>query len=52
MGDSGINSAIGGSWKGGRIKALDNAAKEAVDSGLGDAKMNIQLELCRGKGKK
>ncbi|WP_340617117.1 polymorphic toxin type 15 domain-containing protein [Xenorhabdus entomophaga] len=52
MGDSGINSAIGGSWKGGRIKSLDNAAKEAVDSGLGDAKMNIQLELCRGKGKK
>ncbi|WFQ79629.1 polymorphic toxin type 15 domain-containing protein [Xenorhabdus sp. SF857] len=51
MGDSGINSAIGGSWKGGRIKSLDNAAKEAVDSGLGDAKMNIQLELCRGKGK-
>ncbi|MBD1228851.1 polymorphic toxin type 15 domain-containing protein [Xenorhabdus griffiniae] len=51
MGDSGINSAIGGSWKGGRIKALDNAAKEAVDSGLGDAKMNVQLELCRGRGK-
>nr|WP_306310577.1 polymorphic toxin type 15 domain-containing protein [Xenorhabdus aichiensis] len=52
MGDTGINSAIGGSWRGKRIKSLDNAAKEAIDSGLGDAKMNVQLELCRGKGKK
>ncbi|OTA21233.1 hypothetical protein Xbed_00887 [Xenorhabdus beddingii] len=52
MGDSRINSAIGGSWKGSRIGTLDKAAKEAVDSGLGDTKMNVQLELCRGKGKK
>ncbi|MDC9623066.1 polymorphic toxin type 15 domain-containing protein [Xenorhabdus sp. XENO-7] len=52
MGDKGINSAIGGSWNGKRIKSLDDAAKEAIDSGLGDAKMNVQLELCRGKGKK
>jgi hypothetical protein len=52
MGDSGINSAIGGSWSGKRIKSLDGAAKDAIDSGLGDAKMNVQLELCRGKGKK
>ncbi|PHM23569.1 polymorphic toxin type 15 domain-containing protein [Xenorhabdus budapestensis] len=52
MGDSGINSAIGGSWSGDRIKSLDNAAKEAIYNGLGSAKMNIQLELCRGKGKK
>ncbi|WP_237388165.1 polymorphic toxin type 15 domain-containing protein [Xenorhabdus sp. Sc-CR9] len=51
MGDKGINSAIGGSWNGKRIKSLDDAAKEAIDSGLGDAKMNVQLELCRGKGK-
>ncbi|WP_340621562.1 polymorphic toxin type 15 domain-containing protein [Xenorhabdus siamensis] len=52
MGDSKINSAIGGSWSGKRIKSLDSGAKDAVDSGLGDAKMNVQLELCRGKGKK
>ncbi|MCG3472293.1 polymorphic toxin type 15 domain-containing protein [Xenorhabdus bovienii] len=52
MGDKGINSAIGGSWNGKRIKSLDDAVKEAIDSGLGDAKMNMQLELCRGKGKK
>ncbi|WP_081989193.1 polymorphic toxin type 15 domain-containing protein [Xenorhabdus indica] len=52
MGDKGINSAIGGSWNGKRIKSLDDAAKDALDSGLGDAKMNVQLELCRGKGKK
>ncbi|WP_175486182.1 polymorphic toxin type 15 domain-containing protein [Xenorhabdus japonica] len=52
MGDTGINSAIGGSWRGKRIKSLDSAAKEAIDNGLSDAKMNVQLELCRGKGKK
>ncbi|MBC8954045.1 polymorphic toxin type 15 domain-containing protein [Xenorhabdus sp. PB62.4] len=52
MGDKGINSAIGGSWNGKRIKSLDDAAKEALGSGVGDAKMNVQLELCRGKGKK
>lgn len=52
MGDKGINSAIGGSWNGGRIKSLDKAAKEAIDSGLGEAKMNVELELCRGKRKK
>ncbi|WP_416776439.1 polymorphic toxin type 15 domain-containing protein [Xenorhabdus budapestensis] len=50
FGDKGINSAIGGSWKGDRLNALDEAAEEAIKNGLGDAKMNVQLEVCRKKG--
>ncbi|MEQ1977596.1 polymorphic toxin type 15 domain-containing protein, partial [Xenorhabdus sp. SGI240] len=50
FGDKGINSAIGSSWKS-RLKTLDDAAKAAIENGLGDAKMNVQLEVCKGKGK-
>ncbi|WP_046336297.1 polymorphic toxin type 15 domain-containing protein [Xenorhabdus bovienii] len=52
FGDKGINSAIGGSWNGPRLDSLDNAAKDAIKNGLGDAKMNVQLEVCRKKGNK
>ncbi|PHM47627.1 polymorphic toxin type 15 domain-containing protein [Xenorhabdus miraniensis] len=49
-GNRNINGAIGGSWPS-RLKTLDDAAQHAINSGLGDAKMNVQLELCRGKKK-
>jgi hypothetical protein len=51
MGRRDVNSSIGGSWnQNGRVAALDQAAEDAVRSGNGDAKMNIKLEPCRGKG--
>ncbi|PHM35781.1 hypothetical protein Xmau_04462 [Xenorhabdus mauleonii] len=51
MGSTNVNSAIGKSWSY-RIATLDKAAQEAIDSGLADAKMNVQLEVCRKNEKK
>ncbi|MBD2799919.1 hypothetical protein ID854_05475 [Xenorhabdus sp. M] len=50
-GSTNVNSAIGKSWSY-RISTLDKAAQEAIDSGLSDAKMNVQLEVCRNNKKK
>ncbi|PTT89448.1 hypothetical protein DBR42_07790 [Pelomonas sp. HMWF004] len=51
MGRADVNSSIGGSWnQGGRIASINNAADEAIGAGLGEQKMNVKLEPCRGKG--
>lgn len=51
MGRADVNSSIGGSWnQAGRVEAMDKAANDAVAAGNGDAKMNVKLETCRGKG--
>jgi filamentous hemagglutinin len=52
MGRSNVNSAIGGSWKGGRLKTMDEAADAAIARGQGAAKMNVNLEEVRGPGLK
>lgn len=49
MGDSLINSSIGGSWPS-RLKALDEAVSSAIANGSGQTKMNVRLELLRGRG--
>lgn len=52
MGRSDVNSSIGSSWnQRGRVAAMDRAAKDAIDSGKGDEKMNVKLEPCRGRAK-
>lgn len=54
MGDSSVNSAIGKSWQheveGGRISVIDDMAKDAIDKGTGNSKMNVKLEDC-GRGR-
>ena len=51
MGRADVNKAIGGSWnQAGRVTTMDTAAEEAIRSGGADAKMNVKLEVCRGKG--
>jgi hypothetical protein len=51
MGRADVNKAIGGSWnQAGRVTAMDAAAEDAIGSGGADAKMNVKLEVCRGKG--
>jgi hypothetical protein len=51
MGRADVNKAIGGSWnQAGRVGAMDTAAEDAIRSGGADAKMNVKLEVCRGKG--
>jgi hypothetical protein len=51
MGRADVNKAIGGSWnQAGRVTTMDAAAEDAVRSGGADAKMNVKLEVCRGKG--
>ncbi|AID27485.1 polymorphic toxin type 15 domain-containing protein [Salmonella bongori] len=53
LGARGINSSIGASWnQDGRLTALDDASKQLINAGDGSGKMNIKLELCRGKGLK
>ncbi|MDF7797723.1 polymorphic toxin type 15 domain-containing protein, partial [Pseudomonas syringae] len=49
MGDTLINSSIGGSWPS-RLKALDEAVSSAIANGSGQANMNVRLELLRGRG--
>lgn len=51
MGRADVNSSIGGSWpQRGRASTMDNAAKDAIAAGHGERKMNVQLEVCRGRG--
>lgn len=51
MGRADVNSSIGGSWpQRGRASTMDNAARDAIAAGHGERKMNIQLEVCRGRG--
>jgi hypothetical protein len=51
MGRADVNKAIGGSWnQAGRVSTMDTAAEDAIRSGGADAKMNVKLEVCRGKG--
>jgi len=51
MGRADVNKAIGGSWnQAGRVSTMDAAAEDAIRSGGADAKMNVKLEVCRGKG--
>ncbi|MEX6324918.1 polymorphic toxin type 15 domain-containing protein [Providencia hangzhouensis] len=66
LGNTKVNSAIGGSWpskvksvddatgktlKESRITSMEKSANEAIKNGQGNAKMNMELEVCRGKGK-
>lgn len=51
MGRDDVNQSIGGSWnQRGRVATMDAAANSAILSGGADAKMNVKLEVCRGKG--
>ncbi|MCA8031020.1 polymorphic toxin type 15 domain-containing protein [Burkholderia cepacia] len=51
MGRADVNSSVGGSWnQQDRIADMDSTARDAVANGQGDAKMNVKLEPCRGKG--
>ena len=47
MGDSLVNSSIGGSWPS-RLGALDDAVNAGIANGGGASKMNVRLELLRG----
>jgi len=48
-----INAAIGGSWpRGERVAGIDTVANQAGAGGSGPAKMNVTLEVCRGRGKR
>lgn len=50
MGNSSVNSAIGASWnQQNRLKELEEAALNSIASSDGRAKMNVSLELCKGK---
>ncbi|HCB2024129.1 TPA: DUF4150 domain-containing protein [Escherichia coli] len=50
IGGSSVNGAIGGSWNHNkRLKDLETAARNSIASGDGHAKMNVILEVCRGK---
>ena len=57
LGRSDVNSHIGPSWGSdesptSKIGGMDGAANDAMRSGNGKAKMNVQLEVCRGRGMK
>ena len=57
MGRSDVNSSIGGSWgtsdnSSSRVAGMDRSADKAIAGGKADAKMNVKLETCRGKGLK
>ena len=50
MGDAGVNSSIGGSWgKNDRLSTIDDQASQATAAKQGHAKMNVKLEVCRGR---
>lgn len=66
LGDTRVNSSIGGSWtksvetiddvtgkpvKESRITTMEKTANDAIKNGQGNVKMNVGLEVCRGKGK-
>ena len=46
MGDSVVNSSIGGSWSS-RLPEIDEMVANAFANGNGGAKLNIRLELLR-----
>jgi uncharacterized Zn-binding protein involved in type VI secretion len=51
MGRADVNSSIGSSWnQEGRVKAMEGSAEDAINAGNGSQKMNVQLEVCRGRG--
>ncbi|HWW68867.1 MAG TPA: polymorphic toxin type 15 domain-containing protein [Duganella sp.] len=51
VGRADVNSSIGASWnQNDRISGLDHEANKAIERGLGNQKMNVKLEPCRGKG--
>ena len=46
MGDASVNSSIGAQWK--KIIAdMDKYANEAIAKGTGNAKLNLQLDVCK-----
>ena len=47
MGDTLVNSSIGGGWPS-RLDALDSAVDKAIANGAGASNMNVRLELLRG----
>ncbi|MET0401373.1 MAG: polymorphic toxin type 15 domain-containing protein, partial [Cystobacter sp.] len=50
MGDSAVNSASGASWnQKDRLSSVDEQATQARTAGQGQEKMNVKLEVCRGK---
>jgi len=54
MGRADVNSAIGASWSRGtpsQVEEMDAAARQAIESGRGDAKMNVELRMCGAGGK-
>jgi len=54
MGRGDVNSAIGASWTRGtpsRVEEMDAAARQAIESGRGDARMNVELRMCGAGGK-
>ncbi|EPJ0730610.1 polymorphic toxin type 15 domain-containing protein [Morganella morganii] len=66
LGNTKVNSSIGGTWprkvdvvdevtgkpiKESRISSMEKTANEAIKNGQSNAKMNVELEVCRGKGK-
>ncbi len=65
IGSGSVNSSIGSLWskeititeksasgllKESRITSMEKSAQQAVNNKLNSAKMNIELEVCRGKG--
>jgi hypothetical protein len=50
LGDSRVNSSIGGSWnQKGRLATIDQQALQAKQAGHGQSMMNIRLDVCRGR---
>ena len=46
MGDASVNSSIGAQWK--KIIAdMDKYADDAIKAGTGNAKLNLQLDVCK-----
>ena len=57
MGRADVNSSIGGSWNQkapgdptSRVGHMESSANDAIKNGHGSDKMNVQLEVCRGRG--
>ena len=48
LGNSGINRSIGGQWnKDGRLKEMDDYAREMKAKHGGNATMNVELNRCK-----
>lgn len=46
MGDASVNSSIGSQWKK-IIAEMDKYADDAIKAGTGNAKLNLQLDVCK-----